>query len=124
MKPYKNSLEMPEQCPPADVISEDRAPVFRFIKGEEIEECDFLNHKEANKPYPNDKLCEALAISLFVDEKAAFEKQKRFRKSLGGKKLIQGKLKKECGKYNIDRTQHMNLWLYKDIDILGIFTER
>lgn len=124
MSLYKNSADMPPQCPPADVISEDIDPVFRFIEGEEIAECDFLNHKEAKKPYPDDKLCEALAISLFVDEEAAYKKQKRFRKSLGGKKLVQGKVKKECGTYKIDRTQHMNLWLFKDINMLEIFTER
>lgn len=121
--PYKNLEDMPPQCPPIEAVSEDKEPVFRFIEGDEITEDDFLNHKEANKPYPDHKLCEALAISLFVEEEAAYKKQKRFPKSLKGKKLVEGRIKKECGTHITDQTEHMNLWLFKDVDMLKVFTE-
>ena len=120
--PYKHKEDMPPQCPPADVVSEDKEPVYRFIEGEEIAECDFLNHKEANKPYPDHLLCEALAISLFDDEAAAYKKQKRV-KGLRGMKLVKGKVKRECGVHKIDHTHHMNLWLFKDVNMLKVFTE-
>lgn len=120
--PYKSKEDMPPQCPPADVVSEDKEPVYRFIEGDEVAECDFLNHKEANKPYPDHLLCEALAISLFDDEEAAYKKQKRI-KSLKSMKLVKGKLKRECGVHKTDHTRHMNLWLFKNVDMLKTFTE-
>lgn len=121
--PYKSKEDMPPQCPPSDVVSENKEPVYRFIEGDEITECDFLNHKEAKKPYPDHLLCEALAISLFDDEEAAYKKQKRI-KSLKAMKLVKGKLKRECGVYKIDHTHHMNLWLFENVNMLKVFTER
>ncbi|PIC63870.1 hypothetical protein CSV79_09340 [Sporosarcina sp. P13] len=116
---FKSQADMPAQCPPADAKENDVEPVYRFIDNDNALEIDFLNHKERNKPYPPHKTCEALAISFFTTLEATKNAGKRI-KSLRNKKFVAGKITSKCGTHHTVNN-HLNLWLYKDADMLKVF---
>ncbi|MBR0630738.1 hypothetical protein [Bacillus altitudinis] len=112
---------LPPQCPPTDAIKEDVEPVFRLTKSETLQESDFLNHKEMNKPYPSHLECEALAISFFTKREAAERVRKRH-KHFKNRVIKKGKITEECGIHKI-KESHLNLWLFQDVDMLERFAE-
>jgi hypothetical protein len=112
--------QLPEMCPPSDAIQNDVAPVYRFIENETAQEIDFLNHKERNFPYPPHLMCEAMAISFYTTENAATRIAKRYQKKFKGKKLSIGKITSSCGVHKTENC-HLNLWLFKDTDMLKVF---
>lgn len=116
---FKNQADMPQQCPPDTASSNNVKPVYRFIEGDVVQEIDFLNHIERNKGYPSGRECEAFALSFFTTLDAAENAAKKF-KNLRNKKFVAGKIISECGIHNT-RNNHLNLWLYKDIDMLRVF---
>jgi len=116
---FKSQADMPAQCPPADAEENDVEPVYRFIENDTVEEVDFLNHIERNRPYPPHKTCEALALSFFTTLEAAKTAGKRI-KGLRNKKYVAGLITSECGAHCTIKN-HLNLWLYKDVDMLKIF---
>lgn len=109
----------PPQCPPSEAIQQDVEPVFRFTESETLQESDFLNHREMNKPYPPHLECEALAISFFTKREAA-ERLRNRHKHFKNKVIKKGKITEECGIHKI-RESHLNLWLYHDVDMLKMF---
>lgn len=112
---------MPEQCPPSDAIQQDVEPVYRFIENGTIQEIDFLSHVARNKPYPPHKKCDAHAISFFTTEQAAKSLAKRYPKKFKGKSMIAGRITSACGIHKTENN-HLNLWLFKDTDMLNVFT--
>ncbi|WP_262173233.1 hypothetical protein [Saccharococcus sp. Marseille-Q5394] len=116
--PFKEK-DFPAQCPPIDAIEMDINPVYRVIENDTIQEVDFLNHRERNKRYPSHKTCEALAISFFTTYEAANDATIRF-KNLRNKKFVQGIITMECGIHKTEN-EHLNLWLYKDVDMVKVF---
>lgn len=113
--------ELPESCPPLDTIQQNVKPVYRYLVNEEISEIDFLNHRERNIPYKPHEECEALAISFFTTEQSAKRmaiKYKSFRK----RTLSVGQISKECGVHKT-ANNHLNLWLFKDVNMLDIFSK-
>lgn len=116
---FKSQEDMPPQCPPADAAPNNVEPVYRFIEEDTVQEIDFLNHKERKKRYPPDKTCEALAISFYTTINAAKSAATKF-KNLKNKNFVAGKITSECGIHNI-KNYHLNLWVYKDIDMLKVF---
>ncbi|MGG2061649.1 hypothetical protein [Priestia megaterium] len=116
---FKSQADMPEQCPPSDAKENNVGEVYRFIENDDIEEIDFLNHKERNKSYPPHKTCEALALSFFTTLEATKRAGKRI-KGLRNKKFVVGQITSECGRHHTINN-HLNLWLYKDVDMLKIF---
>lgn len=112
---------MPEQCPPSDAIQQDVEPVYRFIENGTVQEIDFLSHVARERPYPPHKKCEAHALSFFTTESAAQSTAKRFRKSFKGKSMVAGRITSECGIHKTEN-HHLNLWLFKDTDMLKVFT--
>lgn len=118
---YKGLEDMPPQCPPANVVAEDKEPVFRFIVGDSLNEIDFLNHVERNISYPPANKCEALALSFMTEESAVKRMQKRFAK-FRKMNVAKGRITKDCGVHNIQK-HHLNLWLFKDVEMMSIFIE-
>ncbi|KGR90188.1 hypothetical protein CD30_13155 [Ureibacillus massiliensis 4400831 = CIP 108448 = CCUG 49529] len=118
---FKSQEYMPPQCPPSNAISNDVEPVYRFIEDDSVQDLDFLNHVERGKSYPPAKTCEALALSFYTTIDAAKNASKRF-KNLRNKKLVAGRITSECGIHNI-KNNHLNLWVYKEIDMLKVFLE-
>lgn len=116
---FKNQADMPLQCPPVDAKENDVKPVYRFIENDSLQEIDFLNHLERNRPYPSHKTCEALALSFFTTLEAAEIASKRI-KSLRNKKYVSGQITTKCGTHHTINN-HLNLWLYKNIDMPKIF---
>lgn len=111
--------ELPEQCPPVDAIEQDVDPVFRIIENDIVQEIDFLNHKERMLPYPTANTCEALAISFFTSSEAAKKTTRRY-KRLKNKKIAAGLITSKCGIHKTENA-HINLWLYKDVDMVKVF---
>lgn len=116
---FRSQAHMPVQCPPADAKENNVEPVYRFIENDTVQEIDFLNHLERNKPYPPHKTCEALALSFFTTLEATKKASKKI-KGLRNKKFVSGQITSECGTHHTVNN-HLNLWLYKDVDILKIF---
>ncbi|WP_342508288.1 hypothetical protein [Sporosarcina sp. FSL K6-2383] len=116
--PFKEE-NFPEQCPPFDAIEQDINPIYRIIENDTVQEIDFLNHRERKKPYPQNKTCEALAISFFTTAKAASDATKRF-KNLRNKKFVGGIITSKSGIHKTENV-HLNLWLYKDVDMVKVF---
>ncbi|MED3980875.1 hypothetical protein [Priestia megaterium] len=115
----KNQVHMPPQCPPVGAIPGNVSPVYRFIENEKLEEIDFQNHIERKRPYPPNKTCEALAISFFTSTQSARNMSKKF-KTFRNKTLLAGKITTECGRHQTQH-QHLNLWLYENVDMVKIF---
>lgn len=115
---FKSQEEMPESCPPSDASANEIDPVFRFIENEDAQEIDFQNHIERGFPFKPEDKCAAIALSFFTTESAA-KKLKRFKKF---KKMIisKGRITSDCGIHNIEN-YHINLWVYKDVDMLKVF---
>ncbi len=119
---FKNQEDLPKQCPPADAASKDIYPVYRFIENNIVQAIDFLNHKERNKPYPHGMIsysCESFALSFFTSEEAAKKMAKKY-PFFKKKNLVSGKITSKCGVHKTER-EHLNLWLYKNVDMLKIF---
>lgn len=115
----KCEADLPPQCPPSDARPGNIEPVFRFIEAEVLQEVDFLNHKEKNLTYSSNMECEALALSFYTTIEAANKVAKRY-KNLRGKKILGGRITTDCG-IHITENFHLNLWIYRDIDIINVF---
>jgi len=113
---YFKEVNMPDQCPPKDAVSDNQANVYRFINGENPTAEDFLNHKEAKRPYPDFKECEAIALSFFTEIPNVNKRSKALR----NKKAIKGNITDKCGVHTL-KNKHINLWLFKEVDILKVF---
>ncbi|MNC06513.1 hypothetical protein D3C75_540260 [compost metagenome] len=115
----KCEADLPPQCPPSDAASGDVGPVYRYIEGENLDEVDFLNHKEKNLYYSRDMECEALALSFYTTIEAANDLAKRVKK-FRKKKVISGRITSTCGIHKTTN-DHLNLWIYRDIDMMEVF---
>ena len=116
---FKSQTDMPESCPPSNAIANDIEPAFRYIENNEPQDIDFQNHIVRKIPYKNEDKCAAIALSLYTTEEAAGTLRKRYKKF---KKMIisQGKITSDCGIHIIENC-HINLWVYKDVDMLKVF---
>jgi hypothetical protein len=117
---FKNQDKMPKQCPPANAISKDVEPVYRYIDGDVLKPIDFENHIERGLSYRPEQSCEAIALSFYKTEEAAVNLAKRFKK-FKRKSISKGKITAECGIHNTINN-HLNLWVYKDVDMIKVFT--
>lgn len=115
----KCEADLPPQCPPSDATPGDIMPVYRFLEGEDLNEVDFLNHKEKKSMYPSDMECEALALSFYTSIEAADNLAKRVKK-FRKKKLLSGRITSACGIHKTEN-EHLNLWIYRDIDMMNVF---
>lgn len=114
-------LNLPEQCPPGNAISVNLSPVYRLVDGEDVSTSDLLSHVEAGLRFPPEKECQAHAVSLFQDIEGCERQQKKF-KMLRNKKIYRGQITKDCGVVDLYlNISHINLWVFKDIDLLTIF---
>lgn len=114
-------LDLPESCPPMQTISSDIYPVYRLTDSSELKDSDFLSHVEKNIYYRPEQICQAHAISFFKDIESCMRTQKRF-KNLRKKVISEGKITKSCGlNDSYIGGSHVNLWVYKDVDLLNIF---
>ncbi|WHX88032.1 hypothetical protein QNH18_07020 [Bacillus paralicheniformis] len=111
---------LPPQCPPTDAVQKDVEPVYRFIENDTLQEIDFLNHRERNITYRSEQKCEALAISFFTTEQAAERLRKKFKRKFKEKILLKGKITEECGIHKTEN-DHLNLWLFQDVNMLNVF---
>jgi len=105
---------LPRECPPIHAKSVNIHPVYRFTTTNVPSESDFLNHVEKKNPYPPQKKCEAMALSFFTTREAADELQrsiKRFKKM----SISEGRINQSAGVCTINKKQHLNLWLFKDV---------
>lgn len=117
---FKNQADMPEKCPPADAVSNDIEPVFRYLDGQTLQPIDFQNHIERNLFYRPDQKCEAIALSFYTTEEAArglAKKVKKFKNKL----ISKGKITAQCGIHNI-KNEHVNLWVRNNVDMMKVFT--
>lgn len=111
---------MPEHCPPSNAEANDVKPVFRYIENDNVSVIDFQNHIERNLIYKPEDKCGAIALSFFTTEESAKKLGTRFKKFR--KKLIaKGEITSKCGIHNI-ANNHLNLWVFKDVDMLKVFT--
>ncbi|MCO6218260.1 hypothetical protein LZT70_08290 [Staphylococcus epidermidis] len=114
-------LNLPEQCPPGNAISVNLSPVYRLVDGEDVSASDLLSHVEAGLRFPPEQECQAHAVSLFQDIKGCERQQRKF-KMLRNKKIYRGQITKDCGVVDLYlNISHINLWVFKDIDLLTIF---
>lgn len=115
-------LDLPKQCPPKETEPVDLNPVYRLIKGDDdIKDDDLLSYVEEGKKFPPKIRCEAHAISIFRSKESCEKLQRRvpsFRK----KKIYKGQITKDCGVVDLYRgIDHLNLWVYDNVDLLSIF---
>lgn len=116
-------LNLPNLCPPEETESINLKPVYRLIKGEDIRENDLLSHVEEGRRFPPNKKCEAHAISIFKNMEGCENLQKKF-SIFRDKKIYKGQITKECGVVDLYLgTNHLNLWVFNNVDLLSIFTE-
>ncbi|UXV43112.1 hypothetical protein [Staphylococcus simulans] len=114
-------LNLPESCPPSKANSADLDPVYRLISGDTLDKNDLISHVEAGLNFPKKKECEAHAISFHKDIEGC-KKLKQRHKKFRNKKIYRGRLTKECGVTdNYLDNSHINLWVYKNIDLLSVF---
>lgn len=114
-------LDLPETCPPKQAKTANLTSVYRLIGGDIITETDLISHVEEGKSFPPAKLCEAHAVSFFQDLKTCEILKGKF-KNLRNKTICEGQLTKECGVMDLFLNEsHINLWVYKDVNILSIF---
>jgi len=114
-------LDLPYQCPPQNTTPVNLAPVYRLIDGENISYSDLLSHVEVGLNFPPNQECQAHAVSLYQDIKSIEELQKKYKK-LRSKKIYEGQITKKCGVVDLYLNKsHINLWVFKDIDLLKIF---
>ncbi|MEB5758264.1 hypothetical protein [Mammaliicoccus sciuri] len=114
-------LNLPELCPPAKTESANLQAVYRLINGTQIDEKDLISHVEAGLGFPKAKLCQAHAISFYKDFESCKKAKNKF-KNLRKKSIYEGKITKECGVVDLFlNNNHINLWAYRDVDLLSIF---
>ncbi|MGV2927199.1 hypothetical protein RW115_01265 [Macrococcus capreoli] len=114
-------LDLPESCPPIQSIASDLRPVYRLTDSNELKETDFMSHIELGKNYRPEQECQAHAISFFNDIDSCYRAQKKF-KNLRNKVVSKGIITKECGLNDSYKgSSHINLWVYKDVNLLDIF---
>ncbi|MFW0762598.1 hypothetical protein [Staphylococcus hominis] len=118
----KFKLNLPKQCPPKEAEPVDLNPVYRLIKGgNDIRNDDLLSHVEKGMKFPPNAHCEAHAISIFKSKEGC-EKLQRKHLGLKKKKIYKGRITKKCGVVDLYRGKdHLNLWVYDNVDLLSIF---
>ncbi|WP_342538385.1 hypothetical protein MKY15_19975 [Sporosarcina sp. FSL K6-1540] len=110
------SLTLPQYCPPSHAISQDLDLVYRFTDYSEVSDADFLTHIETGQYNPKKhNECEANAVSFFDSMTTMTNLQDKhpyFRR----KNIASGKITQECG-IHITKGTHINLWLFKNVDM-------
>ncbi|MEI7412793.1 hypothetical protein [Staphylococcus hominis] len=119
----KFKLDLPNLCPPEETESVNLNPVYRLIKGEDIRDSDLLSYVEEGKKFPPNIECEAHAISLYKSREGCENLQKKFAK-FRNQKIYKGQITKECGVVDLYLgSNHLNLWVFSNVDLLSIFKE-
>lgn len=111
---------LPDSCPPSEAIEQEVENVYRLVSSPPTED-NFMNHVEANIPFNDKLLCEANALSFFTTLKKAQQTSKMFKKyKKPNIHFYCGNISTECGRHRT-KNKHLNLWVYKDVDIKSNF---
>lgn len=113
---------LPAGCPPLDAQEQNIENVYRLVSFPPCED-DFKTHVEGNMRFPEDLYCEANALSFFTNIEKAKKMSKQFKKfKKSNVHMYCGNITSEFGRHRT-KNKHLNLWVYKEINILNVFTE-
>lgn len=118
---YNFQEVMPPQCPPAQAQPYERFPVFRLCFDQKISEKDFYNHHELGTipKRPKKDLCGYFALSFNTTIEASAYVRDNF-KEFKERKIVAGKIIKTNGAM-VQKKDHINLWLYKNVNMVQSF---